>query len=163
MPRCWFSYDNKQEFCMPGIHESEFAMWRAVFAFAYVDNVLSLEEQDLLQTFLKKVPFSRDQLDTLKKDLAEPKDVVKLYKKISRDQDKERFCVLARAIVWCEGDMHEQERAILKKVSCFEEEEEEELLHSTRDHPHLHDYYQQYAKAGMMGLFKGPPGLRMSA
>ena len=66
---------------MPGIHESEFAMWRAVFAFTYVDNVLSLQEQDLLHTFLKKVSFSKDQLDTLKKDMAEPKDVVSLYKK----------------------------------------------------------------------------------
>ena len=148
---------------MPGIHESEFAMWRAVFAFAYVDNILSLEEQDLLHTFLKKVDFSKEQLATLKKDLADPKDVVGLYKKITRAQDKERFCVLARAIVWCEGNMHEQERAILKKVSCFEEDGEEELLHSTRHHPHLHDYYQQYAKAGMMGLFREPPGLRMSA
>ena len=148
---------------MPGIHESEFAMWRAVFAFTYVDNVLSLQEQDLLHTFLKKVSFSKDQLDTLKKDMAEPKDVVSLYKKITQAEDKERFCVLARAIVWCEGDMHEQERAILKKVSCFDEDDEEELLHSTRDHPHLHDYYQQYAKAGMMGLFKEPPGLQVSA
>ena len=148
---------------MPGIHESEFAMWRAVFAFAYVDNVLSLEEQDLLHTYLKKVPFSPEQLGILKKDLAQPKDVLGLYKKITRAEDKERFCVLARAIVWCEGDMHEQERAILKKVSCFDEEEEEELLHSTRDHPHLHNYYQQYAKAGMMGLFKPPPGLQMIA
>jgi hypothetical protein len=147
---------------MTGIHQSEFAMWRAVFAFTYVDNVLSLEEQELLHTFLKKVSFSREQLDILKKDLAEPKDVVTFYKQITRAEDKERFCILARAIVWCEGDMHEQERAILKKVSCFDEDDEEELLHSTRDHPHLHDYYQQYAKAGMMGLFK-EPGLQMSA
>lgn len=148
---------------MSGIHQSEFAMWRAVFAFTYVDNVLSLEDQDLLHAFLKKVPFSKEQLAILKKDLAEPKDVVALYQKITRQQDKERFCVLARSIVWCEGDMHEQERAILKKVSCFEDDEEEELLHSTRGHPHLRDYYQQYAKAGMMGLLKVPPSLQMSA
>ena len=148
----------------PGIHESEFAMWRAVFAFTYVDNMLSLEEQELLQTYLKKVPFSHDQIQILKKDLMEPKDVVTLYKKITRQEDKERFCVLARAIVWCEGSMLDQELAILKKVSCFaEDQEEEELLRSTRGHPHLHDYYQQYAKAGMMGLFKEPPRLQMRA
>ncbi len=146
-----------------GISESEFYMWRAVFAFTYVDNVLSLEEQELLQAYLKKVPFSKDQLATLKKDLQEPKDVVGLYRKITRQQDKERFCVLARAIVWCEGDMQEQERAILKKVSCFDEEEEEEILHATRDHPRLHDYYQQYAKAGMMGLFDVPHRVELRA
>lgn len=147
-----------------GIRESEFAMWRAVFAFTYVDNVLSLEEQELLQTYLKKVPFSADQLRILKKDLMEPKDVVGLYKKITRKEDKERFCVLARAIAWCEGNMLKQEMAILKKVSCFGEDGgDKELLRSTRGHPHLHDYYQQYAKAGMMGLFKEPPRLRLRA
>ena len=145
------------------IHESEFAMWRAVFAFTYVDNVLSLEEQELLLAYLKKVPFSPEQQQILKKDLMDPKDVVGLYKKITRPQDKERFCVLARAIVWCEGNMLDQERAILKKVSCFADDEEEELLHSTRNHPHLHDYYQQYAKAGMMGLFKEAPRLQLRA
>ncbi|PZO84852.1 MAG: hypothetical protein DI626_07900 [Micavibrio aeruginosavorus] len=147
----------------PGISESEFYMWRAVFAFTYVDNVLSLEEQELLQSYLKKVPFSRDQLATLKNDLRDPKDVVGLYRKITQAEHKERFCVLARAIVWCEGDMQEQERAILKKVSCFDEEDEEEILNSTRDHPHLHDYYQQYAKAGMMGLFNVPHRVELRA
>ena len=140
-----------------GIGESEFAMWRAVFAFTYVDNVLSLEEQELLQAYLKKVPFSHAQLQTLKEDLRNPKDVLALYRKITRKEDKERFCVLARAIVWCEGDITAQEKAILKKVSCFDEEEEIEILESTRDHPHLKTYYQQYAKAGMMGILNTMP------
>lgn len=146
-----------------GIAESEFNMWRAVFAFTYVDNVLSLEEQELLHSYLAKVDFSRAQLDTLKEDLIHPKDVVSLYRKITRREDKERFCILARAIVWCEGDMAAQEKAILKKVSCFDEEEEEEILHSTRDHPHLRTYYQQYARAGMLGMFKQPPAIRLQA
>jgi hypothetical protein len=144
-----------------GIEESEFYMWRAVFAFTYADNMLSLEEQELLNAYLARVPFSKDQRDILKEDLRDPKDVVGLYKKITRKQDKERFCVLARAIVWCEGNMQEQEKAILKKVSCFGEKEEEEILHSTRNHPHINDYYQQYARAGMTGLFKVPHSVEM--
>lgn len=140
----------------PGITESEFYMWRAVFAFAYVDNVLSLEEQELLQSYLAQVPFSSAQRIILKEDLRDPKNVVGLYKKITSPEDKKRFCVLARAIVWCEGDVTEQERAILKKVSCFGEKEEQEILHSTRDHPHIEAYYNQYAKSGTIGLFKTP-------
>jgi len=132
--------------------ESEFYMWRTLFAFTYVDNNLSLEEQDILHAFLSKVSFTKTQRDTLKDDLLHPKDVVSLYRKITRKEDKERLCVLARAIVWCEGDMDAQERKILKKLSCLSEPEEEEILHSTRNHPHIHDYYQHYAKAGMMGL-----------
>lgn len=146
-----------------GVGESEFYMWRAVFAFTYVDNVLSLEEQELLQAYLKKVSFSTEQLATLKNDLQNPKDVVGLYRKITRSEDKERFCVLARAIVWCEGDITAQEKAILKKVSCFDEDEEMEILESTRDHPYLKTYYQQYARAGMMGLMDIPHSVELRA
>lgn len=143
------------------VSESEFNMWRAVFAFTFVDNTLSLEEQELLHSYLKKVPFSEDQLETLKNEMMEPKDVVALYRKITNPDDKKRFCVLARAIVWCEGDMDAQERKILKKVSCLSEPEEEEILNSTRDHPHLNTYYQDYARAGMIGLFKTPHTLEI--
>lgn len=145
-----------------GISESEFYMWRAVFAFTFVDNSLSLEEQELLQSYLQKVPFSKDQLETLKNDMRNPgKDVVGFYRKITSPEDKKRFCVLARAIVWCEGDMAAQERAILKKVSCLSEPEEEEIFHSTRNHPRISTYYQDYAKSGMVGLFKTPHSLEI--
>lgn len=145
-----------------GISESEFYMWRAVFAFTFVDNGLSLEEQELLQSYLRKVPFSQDQLETLKQDMRNPgKDVVSLYRKITNPEDKKRFCVLARAIVWCEGDMAEQEKKILKKVSCLSEPEEEEIFHATRGNPHINTYYQEYAKAGMIGLFKTPNSLEI--
>ena len=145
-----------------GISDSEFSMWRAVFAFTFVDNTLSIEEQELLQSYLQKVPFSGEQLERLKEDMRNPdKDVVSLYRKITNPEDKKRFCVLARAIVWCEGDMAEQEKKILKKVSCLSEPEEEEIFHSTRNHPHIHTYYQEYAKAGMVGLFKTPHSLEI--
>ena len=40
------------------ITESEFNIWRVVFAFAFVDNNLSLEERQLLKSYLSQVPFS---------------------------------------------------------------------------------------------------------
>lgn len=131
-------------------------MWRAVFAFTFVDNVLSLEEQQLLQSYLSQVPFTVDQLATLRQDLLHPQDVETLYKQISDSEDKKRFCVLCRAIVWCEGDMNAQERKILQKVSCLKSDPDE-ILVSTRNHPHINDYYQSYAKTGMVGLMKARP------
>lgn len=149
-------------FRQEGVSDSEFNMWRAVFAFTFVDNTLSLEEQELLQSYLRMVPFSKHQLDLLKEDMADPSDdVLSFYRNITDPADKERFCVLARAIVWCEGNMIEQERKILQKLSCMSEPEEEEILHSTRGHPHLKTYYQDYAKAGMVGLFKTPHSLEI--
>jgi hypothetical protein len=138
------------------INASEFAMWRAVFAFAYVDNSLSLEEQKILHAYLTKAPFSLAQRVILKDDLRHPKDVSVFYKQITRPEDKTRFCVLARAIAWCEGEVSAQEKYILKKMSCFGEVVDEEILHNTREHPHIETYYNQYAKSGMMGLFRTP-------
>lgn len=135
---------------------SEFAMWRAVFAFAYVDNSLSLEEQDILHSYLIHAPFSNTQRMILKSDLEHPKDVSDMYGQITRPEDKTRFCVLARAIAWCEGDISAQEKEILRKMSCMGVVEEQEILHNTRHHPHVEAYYNHYAKSGMMGLFQQP-------
>lgn len=140
-----------------GIGESEFTMWRAAFAFAYADNALSLEEQDLLGLYLKNVHFSYTQREILKSDLMVPKDVVALFRLIQNPADKERFCVLARAIVWCEGDMGEQEKQILRRVSCLKEHKEKSFLQRSRGNPHILDYYQKYAHSGMIGLLKSPP------
>lgn len=144
---------------LAGISDSEFNMWRAVFAFTFADNVLSVEEQVLLNSYLKNVNFSHTQREVLKSDLKKPKNVVEMYRKITNPKDKKRFCVLARAIVWCEGDMGEQEEEILRRVSCLSEKEENIIFERTRNHPHIHDYYQEYAKTGMMGLFKEPPAV----
>lgn len=143
------------------VSDSEFFMWRAIFAFALVDNLLTLEEQTLLQSYESQAPFSNAQRDILKQDFGNPQDVVQLYRQITNEEDKKRFCILARALSWCDGDMDMQEAGILKKASCFSGPPESEVLASTRNHPHIQTYYQQYAKAGVSGLFKAPPVLAL--
>lgn len=143
----------------PGVPESEFYMWRAVFAFSLVDNVLSLEEQTLLQSYLNAVPFSQDQLAILKSDFKKPQPVEAFYQKITEKKDKQRFCILARALVWCEGDMDKQEQMILKHVGCLGSGADDDMLKSTRNHADLGHYHRHYAKAGVAGLFKHPPGI----
>ncbi|MDB5491869.1 MAG: hypothetical protein JWO78_1718 [Micavibrio sp.] len=144
-----------------GLSESEFSMWRTVFAFATVDGVLSLEEQQLLQSYRHKVTFSMTQLEILRQDMTTPRDVVAMYKKITQPEHKKRFCILARALSWCEGDMDRQEQAILKQLDCFKSGADADILRSTRGHPHVHDYYQEYARAGIMGLRKSAPAVQI--
>lgn len=144
-----------------GISDSEFYMWRAVFAFATVDGILSLEEQQLLQSYRHKVNFSMDQLEILRRDMTTPQDVMALYKKITEHEHKKRFCILARALSWCEGDMDMQEQAILKRLECFKSGPDAEILRSTRGHPHVLDFYQEYAKAGIVGMRKGNAAVQM--
>lgn len=127
-------------------------MWRAVFAFAFVDNSLSIEEQELLQSYMQHVPFSDRQRNILKEDFTHPPSVVALYQSITEPQHKQRFCTLARALVWCEGDMDKQEEIILKRVSCLKGGEDAEILNQSRDYADT--YYQYYARGGMTGLLK---------
>lgn len=145
-----------------GLSDSEFNMWRAVFAFATVDGILSLEEQQLLQSYRHKVAFSMQQLETLRKDMTTPQDIMALYQKIDHPDHKKRFCILARALSWCEGDMDRQEEMILKHVGCFKEGPDAEILRGTRGHPHVHDFYQEYARAGAIAVHKGAREIRIN-
>jgi hypothetical protein len=143
------------------VTSSEFHMWRAVFAFALVDKSLSIEEQELLRAHLKTVPFSPMQRETLKNDFLRPQNVEVMYKQISEPEHKRRFCVLARALAWCEGDLDRQEEEILRRVACMKGTNDEEMLRESRTHPNLRDFYQHYAKAGVAGLMKAGPGFEM--
>jgi hypothetical protein len=141
------------------VTNSEFYMWRAVFAFAFVDNSLSIEEQELLKSYLNSVPFSADQLKTLKDDFQNPPDVVHMYSAITNQKHREHFCVLARALVWCEGNMDRQEKEILKRVSCLRGDEGAETLRHSREHAHT--FYRHYAKAGVTGLMRRGPNFEV--
>ena len=145
-----------------GVPDSEFQMWRAVFAFSLVDNVLSIEEQEMLNSYKSMVPFSEQQLSIIRRDFERKQDVVALYNGITRQEDKKRFCVLARALVWTDGDIDEQEKKILKKVACLKEPPGSEVLAATRGHDHVEKYYQQYAKAGLVGILDTPHILQMT-
>jgi len=144
-----------------GVPDSEFYMWRAVFAFSLVDHALSLEEQDMLRGYLKTVPFSPRQLEMLKADFNTPQNVEAMYKKITTKEDKQKFCVLARALAWCEGDMDRQEENILKHVGCIKGSDDESILRESRESEHLQDFYKHYAKAGMVGLMRQSAGFQM--
>lgn len=146
-----------------GVSESEFSMWRAVFAFSLVDNSLSLEEQELLRSYLKTVPFSAAQMDMLKKDFEAPQNVEAMYRKITDTAHKKRFCVLARALVWCEGDMDLQEEQILRRVACLKDPPENDFLRASREHTDVKDFYTHYSRAGVIGLMRASQGFRMSA
>ncbi len=141
------------------ITASEFYMWRAVFSFAFVDNTLSIEEQELLQSHMNKVPFSTSQLEILKEDFKNPPNVVEMYNRITNQDHRQHFCVLARALVWCEGDMDAQEEKILKRVSCLKGNDGMETLRKSREH--AGDFYKHYAKAGVVALMKRAPNFEM--
>lgn len=143
------------------LSDSEFHMWRAVFAFSLADNLLSLEEQGMLRSYVRSVPFSPAQLAILKNDFNKPQNVEAMYKKITDPEHKQRFCMLARALAWCEGDMDEQEEKILRRVSCLAHGEDNRIFRESRTHPGLHDVYQAYMKMETMRPAAQRPGFQI--
>ena len=139
-----------------GVADSEFNMWRAVFAFSLVDRLLTVEEQSLLSGYLSSVPFSLEQKNILLDDFKNPQDVEKFYNKISDSKDRARFCELARTLVWSKGDMDLQEKTILRRVSCLGSKEGAELLHKSRTSEWVLGYTDRYEQAGILGMLKHP-------
>lgn len=129
-------------------------MWRAVLAFAFVDNNLSIEEQQTLNRYVFTVPFSDSQLKILRSDFSKPQNVEELYKEITESTDRKRFCEMARVLAWCEGDMTKQEEKILKRLSCLKDDKEE-TLKNTRDTDFIKHYHSQYEKAESMAAYFG--------
>lgn len=144
-----------------GISDSEFAMWRAIFAFAFADHEVSAEERAVLDEYRTTIIFSQEQLLILSGDFAYPQDVEIVYRKITLPEHRHKFCAIARALAWCDGDLDRQEERILKQVACLKSPEYADDLKTSREHPELHDYYEQYEKNGMMGFFQPKPLLEV--
>jgi len=138
------------------VTDSEFYMWRAVFAFAFADGELSDPEHDLLNDYRGSVQFSPRQLEILKQDFANPQQVEHLFKRITAPEDKHRFCIMARALAWSEGDLDKQEERILKHVSCLGSKEHSDVFKKSRGHPDVLSHVEQYTKSGTMGFLLTP-------
>lgn len=145
------------------VSKSEFYMWRALFAFAFSDNIVTEEEKQLLVDYRGDVQFSDGQLETLRNDYLHPQDVNAMYQNIIDPEFKHKFCALARALAWCDGDLTKQEERILKRVTCLKDDSEKDTLTKSRTHPELYQYYEQYTKNGMAGFMQPPPLVALQA
>lgn len=143
------------------LNDSEFHMWRALFALAFVDDTVSPQEKAILKAYQATALFSSEQLAVLRQDFMQPKRVEDMHRKITDPRHKARFCALARTLLWCDGDPDRQEEEILKRVACLTDPADREILRESRNDPHLHAYYDRYVEAGMLGLMGMPPNFEM--
>lgn len=98
------------------VNESRFYMWRAIFAMAHADGVVTPEETEFLTEYMTSMPFSDEQRKTLMDDLGRPQDIGDMFSKIEDPADRTRFFFFARMLVWSDGDFDAQERRILDKL-----------------------------------------------
>ncbi len=99
-----------------GLSESEFYMWRTLFAIAHADHVVTSEEVRFMAEALEDIPFSQEQHDILNDDITNPKDILEMFDGISDVHDQARFFKFARRLVWIDGDYGMEEQAIMLKL-----------------------------------------------
>lgn len=99
-----------------GLSESRFNMWRAVFALSHADHQICEDERLFLKQFLDSLAFNAEQKSLLLEDLLTPQDPYEMFQQISVPEDRGAFFQFARALIWANGDAHEQEVKIKQSL-----------------------------------------------
>jgi hypothetical protein len=99
-----------------GVSDSEFNMWRAIFACAHADDVVTQEERRFMRKALNATAFSAEQRGVLEGDIEVKQDIAAMYKLVTDQEDRSRFFYFARMLFWCDGDFGQQEQAILTEL-----------------------------------------------
>ncbi len=99
-----------------GMSDSRFYMWRAVFAMAHADHVVTAEEKKYLKGVLGSEPFNDDQKAILERDIDAAQDVAEMFLRVEDQSDRSQFFYHARMLVWSDGDFGEQEQKIIMRL-----------------------------------------------
>lgn len=99
-----------------GVTDSQFHMWRTLFALAHVDRYVSNDELRFMAEVLEDIPFSEEQKNILAQDIKTPQDVFEMYCKIENDTDRVEFFRFAHDMVWADGDFGPEEQKIMLKL-----------------------------------------------
>ncbi len=101
------------------VSESRFYMWRAIFAMAHADHVVTEDEREFMQQALSTIPFSPSQRDMLERDIEQAQDTGDMFMKIADQKDRSKFFFYARMLCWSDGDFDEQEQQIMLKLESI--------------------------------------------
>lgn len=98
------------------VTDSEFHMWRAIFAISHADHVVSAEERRFMIKALNTNKFSPEQRAVLESDMEAPQDIATMFARIEEQKDRSRFFYFARMLLWCDGDFAAQEQKLLTEL-----------------------------------------------
>lgn len=98
------------------ITDSQFYIWRTLFAVAHADDIVTDEEVQFMAHVMEDVDFTEEQTTTLKDDVVNPKDPVTMFHNIAEQKDRALFFDLARDLVWVDGDFDEAEQTVMVKL-----------------------------------------------
>ncbi len=98
------------------ITDSQFYMWRTVFALAHADDVVTDEELRFMSEALEDIPFSDAQKTTLQTDAKEERSVEEMFEKITDPLDQAEFFNIASQIVHIDGDFGDEEQEVMLRL-----------------------------------------------
>jgi len=96
--------------------DSQFYMWRALFALVHADDVVTKEEVRFMAEILEGIPFADDQRAILNNDITEAQDITAMFASITDKKDQAAFFEFARELVWIDGDYGPEEQEIMLKL-----------------------------------------------
>ena len=102
-----------------GVSESRFYMWRAIFAMAHADDVITDEERAFMNDTLNTESFSPDQISVLRSDMDIAQDPLEMFMQIEGQVDRSHFFHFARLLCWSDGNFDEQEQKIMLKLKSI--------------------------------------------
>ena len=98
------------------VTDSQFCMWRAIFALAHADDIVTDEELRFMSEILEDIPFSDEQKVILKKDATEQQSVEVMFKQITDPVDQAEFFKFASKLAHIDGDFGEEEQEVILRV-----------------------------------------------
>lgn len=98
------------------ITDSQFYMWRTVFALAHADDIVTDEELRFMAETLEDIPFSNAQKTVLHKDAKEEQSVEAMFQKITEPLDQAEFFRIASQIAHADGDFGEEEQEVMLRL-----------------------------------------------
>jgi hypothetical protein len=99
------------------LDESQFYMWRTLFALVHADHVVTREEQTFMESALDQLTLTDYQRSILVSDTMESADIAEMFKRITDQNDRVEFFRHARILVWCDGDFDQLEQEILAQLT----------------------------------------------
>lgn len=98
------------------ITDSQFYMWRTLFALSHADNEVVDDEIRMMSEVLEDIPFTEEQAKILKDDIHNSQDPVEMFEKISNSRDQAAFFDFARRMVWADGAYDKKEQDIMLQL-----------------------------------------------
>jgi len=98
------------------LNDSQFYMWRTLFAVAHADHVVTDEEVRFMAEAMEDVPFSDEQLAVLSEDVKNPQNVEVMFAGVSDIKDQAAFFKFAHELVHIDGEYAAEEQAVLLRL-----------------------------------------------